>query len=70
MSGTCDTCMFWEPGEGYFCQQDRGYCHQPTGDVDQPVKPERGAHGHGEPGDPGILKTGPKYGCIHFSPKD
>jgi len=67
--GHCKACEYWEPGEGWFCQSDRGYCNQPTGGEDQPVKPERGQGGHGEPGDPGRLKTGPNYGCIHFIKK-
>lgn len=62
---TCNMCKNWEPGEGYFCPKDKGYCNAPTGGPDQIIKPDRGAAGHGEPGDPGRVKTGPLFGCIN-----
>lgn len=64
--GLCRDCKYWEPGEGYFCPSTRGYCNQPTGGDNQPVKPINGAAGHGEPAEPGRLKTGPLFGCNTF----
>lgn len=66
---TCDNCKLWEPGEGWFCSKERGYCNQPLNGVDQPTQASRGAHGHGEPGDENRLRTGPKFGCINFVPR-
>lgn len=66
---TCNKCKQWEPGEGYWCSSERGYCNQPTDRADQPSKPAQGAAGHGEPGAPGRLQTGPLFGCIHFISK-
>lgn len=64
--GLCRDCKYWEPGEGYFCPTTRGYCNQPTGGDNQPMKPCNGAAGHGEGAEPGRVKTGPTFGCITF----
>lgn len=64
--GKCKDCKMWEVGEGYFCSTSQGYCNQPTGGENQPQKPAEGQRGHGEPGAPGRLITGPTFGCIHF----
>jgi len=68
---TCDTCRHWGPGDGYHCRKPYGYCMRPMwkgwGDkipLDDCEQPERGACGHGDPGSPGLLRTGPKFGCL------
>lgn len=65
--GKCKDCKSWEPGEGYFCPTTKGYCNFPTGGDDQLVQPDKGQAGHGEPGSPGRVKSGPNFGCINFN---
>ncbi len=76
---TCDTCLYWEPGEGWYCPTAFGYCayHRHAwrrGNAEAPLdgvlKPADGPQSMGDTGEPASLKTGPKYGCVHHAPID
>lgn len=71
--GFCQDCKHWKPGEGWDCPTTHGYCNRFKKDwevpLDEVIKPPSGPGGHGEPGTPPILRTGPLFGCIKFELK-